>query len=202
MRLFILILLILCKNIYAEETVIYGDEINQEFGSSIDTFGDLLIVGSNEGFAEIFEKNLSSSYSANYAVLSVPNKLTVYLYQRNGNTWNQIKKITQPNHYYFGSSIEINDSLLVIGANLDSSFGTYDGSAFIYRRNGSAWNFEGQIWAYDYNEISQIRFGSSVTFANDLLVIGSNKGAYPFYKIGPFWIPEPKIEMNSNDEEL
>ncbi|KAA3600442.1 MAG: T9SS C-terminal target domain-containing protein [Calditrichaeota bacterium] len=221
----ILILLFAIENLIAEETIIYGSEMNENFGISIDSFENLLIVGTNEGFAEIYEKNLSGNYVFvqklepndlqgnnkpvtvkifdDYAALGFYLQKTVYIFRKIGSVWSLNKKLTQLESTYFGKTIDISDSLLVIGAYLDYSFGTNKGLAFVYKRNGNFWNSQGQLWAYDYNlSYSNRYFGQSVTIAGDFIIVSSENGVYPFYQIGPFWIPETKIEMNSENENL
>ncbi len=87
------------------------------FGSSVSISGDYVIVGVKGD-----DDNGSESGSA-------------YIYKRDGNTWEQVKKLL-PNdgasEDYFGESVSISGNRAIVGAFEDDDNGTDSGSAYIF----------------------------------------------------------------------
>jgi hypothetical protein len=93
---------------------------------------------------------------------------------------------------WFGYSVSIDGNLALIGAYGDDDNGSYSGSAYIYRFDGSTWQEETKLLASDGAEDDV--FGTSVAIDGDLVLVGaigdndngSNSGsAYIFHAAPP-----------------
>jgi hypothetical protein len=72
---------------------------------------------------------------------------------------------------YFGSSVSLNDSLLLIGANGDNDNGAYSGSAYIFKRTATGWQQNTKLIAPD--GAAGDRFGVSVAISDSFAIVGS-----------------------------
>ena len=93
----------------------------------------------------------------------------------------------------FGTSIDVEGSLAIVGAPLPS------GVAYIFRESEGAWSLETKLIPNDGAVAAS--FGSDVTIRGNLAVVGARNddeaaegsGAiYPFVFDGSEWLPEPK----------
>ncbi len=102
----------------------------------------------------------------------------------------------------FGTSIAVTTDTIVVGAE-GRTVGpnSFQGQAFVYRWNGSAWNFEAALTASDGAQGDS--FGHSVAISGDTAVIGayaktvsgaSSQGvAYVFTRSGTVWTQQAKL---------
>ncbi len=125
------------------------------FGGSVAIDGNVAIVGARE------EAPPTSSGA-------------VYIYRFDGTNWVQeakIKAFDAGLNDDFGVSVGISGDVAIVGSWLDnSSFG----SAYIYRYDGSAWNFEEKLTAGD-GALGD-RFGVSVAIDGNVVAIGAELG--------------------------
>ena len=99
----------------------------------------------------------------------------------------------------FGRSVVISGDYAVVGAYLDDGAGQYSGSAYIFKRDGTAWIEQDKITASDGAEGDF--FGVSVAISGDYAVVGATgsgnadarSGAYIFKRDGTAWIEQDKI---------
>ncbi|MCH7704854.1 MAG: FG-GAP repeat protein [Planctomycetes bacterium] len=87
----------------------------------------------------------------------------------------QEAKLTAPDgdeYDRFGSTVAVRNDVIAVGAPNDDDLGDYYGSTYIFRRSGSSWEFEAKLAASDGNEYG--RFGSSVSFGADVLLVGAS----------------------------
>ena len=185
------------------------------FGSSVDAYADLVVVGSP------------------YADTNANNAGAAYVYQRDGSDWLFVQKLTasdaaandrfgtavavhgstivvtspRDDDYgsnsggayvfefeptlgqfvqsaklvdttghskdFFGESVAIEFDTIVIGARNDDGQGTNSGSAFVFGRGQTGWDFEQKLKASDAAAFSQ--FGSSVGLSGNTIVVGARK---------------------------
>ncbi|NOG55242.1 MAG: hypothetical protein HND57_13115 [Planctomycetes bacterium] len=91
----------------------------------------------------------------------------------------------------FGYSVAISADVAIVGASLDDEIG----SAYIYRRTGSAWELEEKITASDraYEDL----FGTSVAVDGNVAVVGAGGiaklAAYVYRWNGSSWQEEQKL---------
>lgn len=136
-----------------------------------------------------------------------------YIFKFDGTTWNQTQKLIPSfisSSNYFGSSVAISDSLICVGAEGYSDNGSYAGSAYIFKYDGTSWVEEAKLLASD--GFNDDRFGTSVDIDNDKVVIGSYRdddnggdsgSAYVFEYDGGDWNETAKLlasDGNSSDE--
>ena len=91
----------------------------------------------------------SVSIDGNYAVIAAnldadmgQGSGSAYIFRREGQNWAQQAKLTAPDadqNDYFGQGVSIDGSYVVIGAPDDDDNGENSGSAYIFRRIGTAW---------------------------------------------------------------
>jgi hypothetical protein len=131
----------------------------------------------------------------------------VYVFSQGGGGFYGIEqKITIPNGTNgdrFGSSVSIENNLLVGGAREDAPVvgQTSRGSAYIYEFVGSNWISQGQIIASDGAAFD--RFGWSVAVSNNAIAVGAREddttvgsdagSAYIFSRVGNGWSETQKL---------
>ncbi|MBN1348101.1 T9SS type A sorting domain-containing protein [candidate division KSB1 bacterium] len=139
----------------------------------------------------------SVAICGNYAMIGAPgnNRMgAVYIFKRDGTSWNQKLKLTGPSFgTEFGESVSCDDNTLVIGARDDDINGEYSGSVYIYKLNGSIWNLEARLSPSD--AAAYQFFGMYVCIKGDYVVACSiyPSSAYIFKRTGIAWTEEAKL---------
>jgi|GEM_PF-703241 len=156
----------------------YDDD---EFGSSVDVDGDVIVVGApNDG-----------DTTASPAGATVTNAGSVYAFKRDGSgVWNFEEKITSSDRAtgdVFGTAVSLSGNYLVVGAPEEDedasglSAMTDPGSAYFFERDALAnWTELHKIDAssrHDHDEL-----GSSVALSYPHLVLGTT--GYDYFKAG------------------
>ncbi len=97
---------------------------------------------------------------------------SVYVFERNEDTWSEVQKITPPEAIEsgtFGIGVSISGNFLIAGASGEDNGA---GSAYIFEKgNDGTWEFLQKITASDPQPNSY--FGNSVSIYNDQLVVGA-----------------------------
>jgi hypothetical protein len=138
------------------------------FGKSIDCNGDYLVIGS-------YKDSEVSFYGG-----------AAYVYRLLEDEWVFVQKATAPTPNpldYFGFSVSLSASVLVVGAygfgpeiTVVTSSGNpvtfyhENGVAYVYRLEDSAWNFEQQLCPCYYNE-EQRKVGYHVAASDSLIIV-------------------------------
>ncbi len=152
----------------------------------------------------------SVSISGDYAIIGAPkdngaedNSGAAYIFKRNGTAWglqNQITAYDAEEDDEFGCSVSINGDYAVVGAHLEDEAEDNSGAAYIFKRNGTAWDTHDKIMASDAGESDN--FGCSVAINGDYVVIGASRkdeaednsgAAYIFKRNGTEWNFQDKI---------
>ncbi|MCX5634647.1 MAG: FG-GAP repeat protein, partial [Planctomycetota bacterium] len=154
-----------------------------EFGVSVSINGDYAIVGA------YYEQSAGTDSGS------------AYIFKRDGTTWSQQTKLTasDSNAYdRFGHSVSISGDYAIVGAYGDDVNGSYSGSAYIFKWNGTNWVQQQKLLASDGAAYG--RFGHSVSISGDYAIIGasgrggSNIGsAYIFFRSGASWSQQAKL---------
>jgi len=158
-----------------------------EFGYSVSVSGNVVVVGACKD-----DDNGSNSGSA-------------YVFRWNGTSW-----VEEPNKLlasdgalvdYFGNSVSVSGDVAVVGAAYDDDNGSYSGSAYVYRWDGTSWAQEpNKLLASD--GAADDYFGYSVSVSGDVVVGGArgddDKGdmfgsAYVYRWNGTSWVEQPKL---------
>jgi hypothetical protein len=168
-----------------------ADISGKEFGTEVAmTSNDILVSSissiSSPGKVYLFNTNLEQvqsfypadalmddrfgstfSINNNFIAIGAPyhdsvteNTGAVYLYKKNGTTYDFLQKITAADAMpgdYFGSMVKIQNGFLYIIANSDEADGetidTYRGSVYVYIFNGSEWVFSQKLTGMNQPEI-------------------------------------------------
>ena len=163
------------------------------FGRTVAISGDTAIVGAYQ------DDDLGS------------NSGSAYVFERIGNEWTQIAKLTALDGAAgdrFGSSVAIDGDTAVIGAHGDDDRGSNSGSAYIYQRFGGSWFFTQKLLPPD--ESADDQFGRAVAINGDTAVVGaqgdddrgSNSGsAYVFQREGNAWTQAAKLTADDGTDD-
>lgn len=155
------------------------------FGTSVGISGDVVVVGTPE--------DDDGGYNCGSA----------YIFRYNGATWPQEAKLLAADQAawdYFGKSVAVSGTAVVVGCDADDDLGAGSGSAYVFRYSGSAWSQETKLLAADGGEYDH--FGQAVAVSGDVAVIGSpedddggsNAGAaYVFRRAGATWVAQSKL---------
>jgi hypothetical protein len=154
----------------------------------------------------------SVSISGNFAIVSAfaddapsVDQGSVSIYQYNGINWVFMQKITDVSGSAsdnFGYSVSISGIYAIVGAYHDDIGGNADqGSASIYRYNGSSWVFMQKLT--DATGAAMYNFGNSVSISGNYAIVGayheavssySNLGSASIYQFnGSSWVLKQKI---------
>ncbi len=226
-------------------------DANDYFGHSVSISGDYAIIGApkedpsnttNAGSAYIFKRNgttwaqqqkitasdaqaydafgFSVSISGDYAIVGAPVEDpsninyagSAYIFKRSGTAWAQQQKINASDaqaNDYFGHSVSISGDYAIVGAYWEDPSNLNDaGSAYIFKRSGTAWAQQQKINASDAQ--ANDRFGWSVSISGDYAIVGaywedpsnlfSAGSAYIFKRSGTAWAQQQKI--NASDKQV
>jgi len=138
------------------------------FGRSVSISGNHAVIG---------------SIGSKYPVSKTNSKLwggAAYVYTNFGGTWAQNQKLTAPTrryYDYFGTSVSIDDSLILIGLS-GNSYDAYEnnymagsGAAHLFKLDGFIWKQNQKIVPIDRDNYSY--FGSSVHVNKTTLAVGA-----------------------------
>jgi len=149
----------------------------------------------------------SVSISGDYAILGAEGddsgKGSAYIFKWNGTSWVEQQKLTASDGNtsdYFGWSVSISGDYAIVGAYGDDVNGTYSGSAYIFKRDGTSWVEQQKLTASDGADGDW--FGSSVSISGDFALVGAflddgnvidSGSAYIFKRDGTSWVQQQKL---------
>ncbi len=132
---------------------------------------------------------------------------TVFFYKKNGNLWESMQMVTDPNFHnteYFGQSVDMDGDKAIAGAPRKCvTNGNYEGGAFVYDYNDAngLWEQEAYLHLDDPERFDY--FGYSVGVSGDWIIVGayetdddgmSNNGsAFLYHFDGDDWNLEQQI---------
>ncbi len=155
------------------------------FGYSVAISGDYVVVGA---YGWTF-------FGVNYG--------TAYIFKRDGETWTQQTRLIPLDpeaDIFFGWSIDIDGDYAIVGAYWDDDNGTQSGSAYIFKRNGDAWDQQAKLLASN-GELGDL-FGRSVSINGEYAIIGANGdddggdsagAAYIYKRMTAAWAEQQKL---------
>jgi hypothetical protein len=164
---------------WMQEQKIHGEDphggMPPYFGESVAIEDDLAVVG-----------------DPRVNVIGDPGKVFVYRYS--GSTWSEEAQLVPDDvggGAEFGCAVAVSNDRIIIGAKDVGPY--YTGTAYIYRFDGSDWEKEVRLNASDGAQHD--RFGSSVSIAGDMAVVGAPGAncAYTYYYDGSTWVEWTKI---------
>lgn len=154
-----------------------------EFGVYTAIFGNLLAVGNT----------------------NVLDGGSVFIFQRNGNTWTQVARVTPPNgsESTFGSSVALGSDYLAVGAKNENRSASVlqAGAVYMYSYSGTSFTFQAKLEAD--TPIQNGFFGGSLHSDGNRVIIGcqgDNRtgAAYVYRKDGSSWVKEARLTGNDS----
>ena len=158
---------------------------SDNFGWSVSISGDVALVGAKGD-------NVYGYFSG-----------SAYVFRRIGSNWVQEKKLFPSDgalYDEFGWSVSISGNVALVGAYGDNDKGSYSGSAYVFRWDGSSWVEEKKLLASD--GAAYDNFGDSLSISGDVALVGapydddngnSSGSAYVFRWDGSSWVEEKKL---------
>lgn len=134
---------------------------------------------------------------------------SVYVYEKTDSTWELVEKVTASDgegHDYFGSEVDLDGDVMIVGAYGDDDVAGDAGAAYIYRWNGSTWDEEAKLTASD--GLANDYFGYSVAISGNVAIVGAmfdddlgaaSGSVYVYRYNGSSWDEEAKL--NASDGE-
>ena len=106
------------------------------------------------------------------------NSGSVYVFKKNKLTgnWDQTGKLRAHDGYpyhYFGSSVSIENDIVVVGVHSDTHAGVNSGSAYIFEKDSSTLNWYQTAKLIANDATSNDFFGRSVSVSNNTVVVGA-----------------------------
>lgn len=126
-----------------------------------------------------------------------------YVFVRSGTAWSQEAKLVPSDvatEDEFGRAVALAGDTVMVSSFHDDDLGLDSGSAYVFRRDGSTWSEEAKLTSAPNGEADA--FGSSVTIAGDLAVVGSDAddaargSVYVFVRTGGTWSFETELISN------
>jgi FG-GAP repeat len=151
------------------------------FGSKVAISGDFAVVGAPAG----------NPYDAK-----------VYLYKKTQSGWIEQANFTLPNPandaLHFAESVAIDGTYAIVGASAYDGYGK--SKAFIYHYDGSNWVLEQIIEpSNNFGQVSDNRFGQSVSISSDLAIVGATNRAYIFKRNATGWSEQAPFLTSGNN---
>jgi hypothetical protein len=147
------------SDVWNETAIVFGDTlVSDGFGITVAIDGDHAVIG---------------------APYAPPPAFTgpgaAWVYRRNpAGVWirqTQLGASDSVDFIEFGTSVDIDGDVIVVGARRGVTAATVAGAAYVFRRQGNNWTEEAKLVAFDpgYHDF----FGSSVAVRGDAIVVGS-----------------------------
>jgi len=160
-------------------------------GAEYDYFGCSVSISGNVALVGAYGNDDNGSYSG-----------SAYVFRWNGSNWVEEQKLLASDaaeYDYFGDSVSISGDVALVGARDDDDNGSYSGSAYVFRWNGSSWVEEQKLLASDGAAFDA--FGISVSISGDVALVGASSNdngigsgsAYVFRWNGSSWVEEQKL---------
>lgn len=153
-------------------------EANDNFGVSVDIFGDTIAVGANG------ERSNATGVNGNQADNSISSAGAAYIFVRNGTTWTQqaYLKASNTGPDWFGRAVGISGDKLIVGAAFESSSATgvngnqaddslsASGAAYFFVRSGTTWTQHAYLKAAS-PDVGDL-FGITIALSGDTAMVG------------------------------
>ena len=161
---------------------------NDEFGSSVDIYNDIVVVG-----------------APGMKVGANERQGRVYIFKRTGNNWNQVIGLQANSgqaHEQFGTAVSIYGNTIAIGAPYrDHTNFTDAGAVYIVRNTSGSWEHRITVHAPELYSQNGIGFGAALDLHDTTLLVGAPLGAgsgaaYSFSNtdvLGYSWISKQKF---------
>jgi hypothetical protein len=173
--------------VFVQQITDPAGEAGDNFGYSVSISGDLVVIG-----AYMDDNAFTDQGSAS-------------IFQYDGNSWNFVQQLFHPvpaSNDLFGRSVSISGDLVIVGVYSDDiGINADQGSAIIFRYDGSSWNFQQQL--ADAVGTAGDSFGWSVAISGNSAIVGAylddnasvNQGSASVFRYdGSNWVVTDKLE--------
>ncbi len=151
---------------------------------------DAVLTGSDNEYQEYF--GAAVSISGDYAIVGAPyddSNGAVYVFICNDANWTEQAKLVASDGTYsdtFGCAVSIDGDYAIIGAHYDSN----DGSAYIFKREGTNWIEQDKLPCPEPNDLTPwlADFGGSVSISGDYAVVGAQGNDDEGYETGAAYL--------------
>jgi hypothetical protein len=146
----------------------------------------------------------SVALSGETALVGAPGGDAAYAFVRSGTTWAEQQKLVPADggtEDYFGEVAALSGDTAVLGSPYDNDpGGTYQGSAYVFVRAGTAWGQQQKLVASDGAAFDN--FGHSVSVSGDTALVGKvgfpgpppiAGSVYAFVRSGSTWTEQQKL---------
>ena len=179
---------------WQEQAKLIASEVSSggAFGSAVTIDGDYALVGArHDGQSNIGERSVGAAY----------------IFKRTGETWQEQAKLTASDaakDKQFGRSVALDGDYALIGSWRDPHFTRLLGTAYVFKRDGEAWQEQARLTASD--GIRGDLFGSAVALDGDDALVGAYKDgedgslvgkAYVFKRDGEAWQEQARLTASN-----
>ncbi|KPA12838.1 PKD domain-containing protein [Candidatus Magnetomorum sp. HK-1] len=151
-------------------------------GQANDYFGYAVAISENYAVVGAYAHDLVSGNDIGAA----------YIFERNGTNWSEVAKLTPTDGSttdYFGAKVAMSDDYIIVGTRYDDDNGATSGSAYVYKYDGTNWNYLVKLSASDGT--ADAYFTQGIDLSDNFIAIGAYRGEYHnisqgtayFYKI-------------------
>lgn len=145
---------------WVEDLIIIGGDTagGDRFGSAVAIDGDLAAIGAPMDDDMGFDSG------------------SVYLYRHDGTTWRFVQKLVPfdgEQFDFFGRAIELEGDVLWVGTPGDDQPDQEAGSVYVYRNDGSTWQFEQRITSSDATAFDS--YGRAISAQGTTLLVGASE---------------------------
>jgi uncharacterized protein (TIGR03437 family) len=177
------------RHVEQQKLTAHDGGANEKFGAAVALDGNTLVVGAD---SDTIGTNVEQG--------------SVYVFMRQGMAWTLQQKLTANDgaaYDYFGSAVALSDDTLVVGAPFDNIGGNADqGSAYIFKRNGTVWAQQQKLTASGIDGLPRDNFGNAVALSGDTVLVGAagvdneRGAAYVFTFNGTAWTQQAKLSAS------
>ena len=168
------------------EKLIASDAAEDDsFGYSVSISGTTAIVGAFEDDTNTY------------------NTGSVYIFEQTPTGWTQVAKLTVSDgeaNDRFGNSVSISGTMAIVGAAHDDNDSSDSGSAYIFERTATGWEFVSKLTATDSSGASQY-FGGSVAISGTTTIVGmSYSSTGSIYHSGTAYTFSVPIDLQADSD--
>jgi hypothetical protein len=160
-----------------------NNNAHDEFGWSVALSENMLAVGA------VYEESAAMGINGDQTDNSAPSSGAVYVFQRNGTTWQQeayLKASNTDAYDHFGWDVALSGDTLAVSAVGEASASTgsnggnqaddnaaYAGAVYVFHRTGTGWQQEGYLKAFNPDAFDY--FGYDIALLGDTLAVGAHQ---------------------------